>query len=447
MKYIYGLNKSGLSIIKYFKKNNIPFAVWDDDKKRREELKSIVSNLIFIAPKNLNFFQFKELYITPGIDFKQKKLNIIKKNRIKMFRDLELYSNLLKKQKVIAITGTNGKSTTTKLIGNLIEQKYKNCFVGGNIGKPLIDSFNSKYNSKFHVIELSSFQLESAPSFKSYISILLNISKDHQDRYKTFKDYVLQKKKIFNSNSSFNIISLDDKHCLNILKSYRYKFANFIGISSINQIKKGIYIYENSIIDDYFYNKKVIPINKISNSLRGNFNLQNILATYAVSKILNINQKLFNKCIEKFKGLPHRMEKIYENKRILIINNSKATNLDSAINSIKHFQNIYLIFGGKIKNKNFLPLTKYKKNIEKCYIIGNYSKFIYKQINKIVNSKLSYNLDDAIKHIILDLKSNKNKKTILFSPGCSSFDQFTSFEERGNCFRKLILNYKKKLNE
>ena len=106
-----------------------------------------------------------------------------------------------------------------------------------------------------------------------------------------------------------------------------------------------------------------------------------------------------------------------------------------------------MIFGGKIKNKNFLPLTKYKKNIEKCYIIGNYSKFIYKQINKIVNSKLSYNLDDAIKHIILDLKSNKNKKTILFSPGCSSFDQFTSFEERGNCFRKLILNYKKKLNE
>tara|TARA_Y100000590_G_scaffold295882_1_gene333479 strand:+ start:1349 stop:2692 length:1344 start_codon:yes stop_codon:yes gene_type:complete len=447
MEYIYGLNKSGLSIINYLVKNNIPFIAWDDDKKKRINTKSLFKNIVFKKPKDLNSYDIKNSFITPGLSLREKKLNFLVKNKIKMFRDLELYSNLITNQKVIAITGTNGKSTTTKLIGSLVKYKFKSCFVGGNIGKPLIEFANLKDGSKYHVIELSSFQLESAPSFKSHISVLLNISKDHTDRYKNFKEYILQKSKIFNSQSSYNIISVDDKNCLNILKSYQSQFCNFIPISSVNKIKNGIYIFDNYIVDNFFYNKKIIPLNNISNSLNGHFNLQNILATYAVSKILKINTELFNKCIKNFKGLPHRMEKIYENKKVLIINNSKATNLESAINSIKNFQNIYLIFGGKIKDKSFSSLIKYKKNIKKCYIIGKYSNYINKQISNNINSKLSFNLEKAINYLILDLKNNENKKTILFSPGCSSFDQFSNFEQRGNLFKKLILKKIKKFNE
>ena len=183
MKYIYGLNKSGLSLINYFYKNKEVFVVWDDDKEKRDSISSNNEKIIFKEPKNLDFLKIEEAYITPGINFNNKNLDLFHKNKIALYRDLELYSKLLSNQKIIAITGTNGKSTSTKLIGDIIRSNNCNCFVGGNIGKPLIDFKNLKDESNYHVIELSSFQLEAAPSFHSYISILLNISYDHLERY------------------------------------------------------------------------------------------------------------------------------------------------------------------------------------------------------------------------------------------------------------------------
>ena len=131
---------------------------------------------------------------------------------------------------------------------------------------------------------------------------------------------------------------------------------------------------------------------------------------------------------------------------MLIINNSKATNLDSTIKSIANYKNIYLILGGRIKEKNFISITNYKKNIIKCYLIGESSDFIYKQLNNLIDSKISVNLENAVKEIFSELKNNKFKSTILLSPGCSSFDQFIDFEDRGNQFKKIIMNKMIKFN-
>ena len=139
-------------------------------------------------------------------------------------------------------------------------------------------------------------------------------------------------------------------------------------------------------------------------------------------------------------GLPHRLEKIIENNKLLVINNSKATNLDSTLKSISNYSNIYLIIGGRAKENNFTSLANYKKNISKCYIIGESSNFIYEQINSSIDSIISLNLNNAIKEIFLELRSTKMKSTILFSPGCSSFDQFKNFEDRGNKFREIVKN-------
>ena len=255
MKYIYGLNKSGLSVINYFNRNNLPFVVWDDDQKKRKNISSIYNKIIFKHPKDLDFSKLQEAYITPGVDLDDKNLVLLKKNNINMYRDLELYSKLLTNQKIIAITGTNGKSTTTKLIGDVIQSNDQNCFVGGNIGQPLVDFKNLDDNSKYHVIELSSFQLESAPSFHSYISILLNISDDHLDRYKTIDHYVSEKKKILNKDKhAYNIISIDDSFCNEIYHSMK----NFktIPISYYKPIKKGIYFFDGYIYDTYFFDNK-----------------------------------------------------------------------------------------------------------------------------------------------------------------------------------------------
>ena len=196
MKYIYGLNKSGLSIIDYFNSIEEPFIAWDDDEKKRKNVSQIYKKIILKHPKDLNFSKIQEAYITPGIDLNHNNLTELHNHKVVLYRDLELYSKLITNQKIIAITGTNGKSTTTKLISDLIQLCKKNCFMGGNIGKPLIDFKNQRNNSNYHVIELSSFQLESAPSFHSYISILLNISEDHLDRYKDMSLYIDAKLKI-----------------------------------------------------------------------------------------------------------------------------------------------------------------------------------------------------------------------------------------------------------
>ncbi len=278
MKYIYGLNKSGLSLINYLSKTNESFIVWDDNEKKRQEISLDYKDIIIKNPENLNLSKIKEAFITPGISLNDKKILRLHNKKINLYRDLEFYSKLLSNQKVIAITGTNGKSTTTKLIGDVIKSNKHNCFVGGNIGRPLVDFKNINDNSNYHVIELSSFQLESAPSFYSHISILLNISHDHLDRYVTIDNYIHAKKKILNNNKeSYNIISIDDNYCKEIFFSSNH--LNNIPISASKPIKNGIFFIDNKIHDYYFFDKKIISINKISQSLTGKFNLQNILAT------------------------------------------------------------------------------------------------------------------------------------------------------------------------
>jgi len=441
MHYIYGLNKTGLSIINYFRSINKPFVAWDDDQNTRKKISLIFKDILFIHPEDIDYSMIIDAYISSGIDLKHKNLKLFKRKNINLYRDLELYSNLVSDQKIIAITGTNGKSTTTKLIGDIILNNNQNCFVGGNIGTPLIEFKNNNNLSNIHVIELSSFQLESAPSFTSFVSILLNISDDHLDRYKNIVEYTDQKKKILNfHDNGYNIISVDDVFCKKIYTTMRNQKT--IPMSINKSLDNGIY-YSNRRIYDNFFKTDYLEINKISDSLFGKFNLQNILASYAVSKLLNIDNSFFLKTVSNFSGLPHRLENIFENDKILIINNSKATNLDSTINSIKFYKNIYLIVGGSAKKDNFSSLVKHKKNIKKCYTIGKSSEKIHSQINKFIATNKNLNLEESLDQIFADIKNSKEKATILLSPGCSSYDQFKNFEERGNKFKLLVM---KKIN-
>ena len=438
MKYIYGLNKSGLSLIKHLSKTSESFIAWDDNEKKRQKISLTFKDIVFKHPEDLNLSKVKEAFITPGISLNDKKILRLRDKKINLYRDLEFYSKLLSNQEVIAITGTNGKSTTTKLIGDVIKSNKINCFVGGNIGRPLVDFKNINDDSNYHVIELSSFQLESAPSFCYHISILLNISHDHLDRYHTIDNYIHAKEKILNNNKeNYNIISTDDDYCRDIFCSSNH--LNNIPISTSKPIKKGVFFIDDKIYDQYFFDKKITTINKISQSLTGKFNSQNILAAYTVSQILGLDVKIFLEIIGSFIGLPHRLERIINNNNLEVINNSKATNLDSTIKSISNYKNIYLIIGGQAKEKNFSSLINFKKNIIKCYIIGESSDFIYKQLNSSIDSKKSLHLADALKEIFIEVSSSKIKSTILFSPGCSSFDQFKNFEDRGNKFKELVM--------
>ncbi len=439
--YVYGLNKSGLSIIKLLRLQKKTFDCWDDNKKIRLFLKKKFSNLNLISSKKTNLEKYKNIYLTPGLSIQDKRFSNVLNSRIK--RDLNLYYENIKNEKIIAITGTNGKSTTTKLLGDILKNRFKNIFVGGNIGDPLCNSIINKNVFSYHVIELSSFQLETIKKFEPKISIILNLSKDHLDRYKNFDEYVKAKKNILNSKKKhINLISIDDIFSKNIFNDNKIK--NKISFS-LNDSSADIYFSNGYIIDTYFSKYNMIKLSDISLNLSNTYNMQNILASYAVCKYLKIPIKYFRKSIKKFKGLPFRSSITFNSKTKIIINNSKATNVASALSTLENKKNIFLILGGIAKKgDDFKNFYKFKDDINKIYIYGK-SKFLIKRqikLNKI--SKTYISLKKIIDNLWEDLSKYDGKATIIFAPACASFDQFENFEKRGNYFDKLILQKIKK---
>jgi len=440
-EYVYGLNKSGLSVIKLLRLQKKTFNCWDDNKKIRNLLKKKFSQLNFTPINKTNLARYNNIYLTPGVSIFDKKFSEVSKLKIK--RDLNLYHQNLKNEKVVAITGTNGKSTTTKLIGDILKRKFKNTFVGGNIGDALCNSILKKSRFLYHIIELSSFQLETIKNFEPKISIILNLSNDHLDRYKNFNDYINAKKNILNSkNKNINLISIDDQYSKKIFNDNKIK--NKISFS-LNNNSADVYFSNGFIVDRYFYKHKILKLNNISSDLSNYYNIQNILAAYIVCKYLKIPLKYFTENVKKFKGLPFRSSIIFNSKSKIIINNSKATNVSSALLTLNNKKNIYLILGGIAKKEDeFHHFNKYKDNIIKIYIYGKSRSLINRQIGLSKISKVLPSLDNVVNNLWKDLSAFDCKATIIFAPACASFDQFENFEKRGNYFNKLILNKIKK---
>jgi len=438
--YVYGLNKSGLSVIKLLYNQKKNFDCWDDNKKIRLLVNKHISKLNFkkINKNKLNLY--KNIYLTPGISLNDKRFKNISTSKFK--RDLDLYYESLTDEKIIAITGTNGKSTTTKLVGDILKKKYKKTFVGGNLGEPLCNSIKKNFKFTHHVVELSSFQLETIKKFNPNISVILNLSKDHLDRYESIKKYILAKKNILNNGSNnINLISIDDIYSNRIFLNKNIK--NKISFST-KRITADIFYNKDCIIDNYFHNNKKTKLLNISLDLNNSYHLQNILVAYIVCKYFKIPIKYFYESIKEFKGLPYRSLTTYNSKSKLIINNSKATNISSALLTLENKKNIYLILGGIAKEDGFNKFKKFQKNIDKIYIYGKSRIKIKNQINLSGISIIKKNLREVINKLWNDISDINHKVTIIFAPGCKSFDQFENFEKRGAYFNQLILN---KLNK
>ncbi len=439
--YVYGISKSGLSVIKLLKIQNKNFDCWDDSKKTTYLLKKKFRNLNLIPINKTNLQNYNNIYVTPGISINDNKFSKVKKSKIK--RDLNLYYENITAEKIIAVTGTNGKSTTTKLIGDILKNSSKKVFVGGNIGEPLCSSILQKKLFSYHVIELSSYQLETIKNFEPKISIILNLSKDHLDRYKNFAQYVKAKKNILNFNSqNINLISIDDIFSKKIF--YDINIKNKISFS-LKNTSADIYFEDGFIIDTYFSKYKKIKLHHISLDLSNKYNIQNILAAYVVCKYLRIPIKFFKESVKNFKGLPFRSSITLNTKSKIIINNSKATNVTSALLTLEDKKNIFLLLGGIAKKGDeFGKFVKYKHDIKKIYIYGKSRFFIKKQMKLHAISEVYESLEKALNHLWKHIDGFDGKATIIFAPACASFDQFENFEKRGEFFNRLVLKKIKK---
>ena len=406
---IYGLGKSGLSTFKFLKKDN-QITTYDD------EIKGGIKKVITI--------KFDYIIISPGIDINTCSLNkFLKKNSKKIYTDLDIFYSHYKKNSKITITGTNGKSTTAKILYEILKNQSVDVRLVGNIGNPVL--LEKKVTNKtVFVIEASSYQLEYSKLFKSNISIILNISPDHLERHKTINRYVDAKFKLIENQSKKDFAILNTK---NFYIKKKLKSKNFL--PKIIKIEKNI---SNNFLK------------KINNRyFDTDGNRENLRFILEVVRILKLKKKILIKTLRKFKGLKYRQEIVFQSKKMTIINDSKATTFSSSVSLLKSLTNVYWIVGGQPKKGDKLLL--YKKNCKnfKAYIFGSNKSFFISKIKNFMEYEYFLDLKSLIKKLSSEIKTERTMihKTIIFSPSAASFDNFKNFEKRGEYFNQLIQKY------
>ncbi len=413
---VYGLGQTGKSVINFFDKNKIKnYQVWDDKNKSTFKKK---------RPQNLSLALKKSDYIvlSPGVSLKKsknkKKLVNYKK---KIITDIDLIFLLKKFHKSIVITGTNGKSTTCKILAHVLKKNNYKVLIGGNIGKPVLDLKIKK--NHFLIIEASSFQLSHSKFIQPDYAVLINISNDHLDWHGDINHYINSKLKIFKHQDK-NQFSIINKKLKPIFSK-----KNFLG-KLITPSQKNFEKIRFKIKNPY---------------LKLAINNENMSFIFALSKLLKIEEKLFFNSLNSFRGLPHRYEIFFKKKNFIFINDSKATSFEATKFALKSTKNIFWILGGLPKKNDKFKLKNLSKNIIKAFIIGQNTNFFKLQLKNKVNFKITHNLKNSILQILRENHLFKREKnSILLSPAAASFDQFLNFEKRGEEFKKLSKYYARK---
>ena len=447
-----GLGLTGHSLIRYLKTCNISPICWDDDVCKRTKFKTKGVELVDLY-KSEPWKDIDLLIISPGIHFLYPEphpvVNMARENSVQITTDIDLFfenlninSNLKgnSKPKIICITGSNGKSTTTALIHHMLSGMSKKVEMGGNIGRPVMD-LNLEDADSIKVIELSSYQIEIAGKLEADIAIFLNFSNDHLTRHGGLGGYFFSKARLFlEGNSKFNIIGIDQKegrYLANFLEARYDSSRVVIQISTSGPIsgsKWSVFILNNFLIEvkagKELFRSDLTQVLQIP----GQHNKQNVCASYAACRALGVSSKNSFKKISGFKGLPHRTELVRKINEIVFVNDSKATNMDSVKKSLSTFSNIRWIAGGLKKDGDNINFKSFFPKIKKAYLIGT-SAADFSFSLKGLDHEICNRLDQAVRSAYEEAKAGD---TILLAPGCASFDQFESFEERGDKFRKLV---------
>jgi len=409
---IYGLGKSGISSFRFLR-NKADIYLFDD-------LKNIHPKQI--SKLKLLKIKFDIIIISPGINIFNCKLSkFLKLNKKKIYTDLDVFFTFFK-NKCITITGTNGKSTTAKILYEVLKDQKKDVRLIGNIGNPPLNEKKISKNTIF-VIEASSYQLDYSQLFSSKYSIILNIKPDHLERHKTLQNYV---------DAKFKLLDSQSKSCLAFVKS------DDVLISRKLKTKK--------------FNCKIVKVNTKKNyndflKIKNKYfltesNRENLSFIIELAKKLKLKNYLLQKTIKNFKGLKYRQQIILQKKNLTIINDSKSTSFSSSVGMFKKSSNILWLLGGIYKKGDKLELKKKDLSNVTAFIYGENKNLFIKQLRSKVKFKNYKNLQDAVKNVFSIIKTKRSiKYTILFSPCAASFDSFKNFEERGLYFNRLVKRF------
>ena len=441
-----GLAKTGVSTIKLLDKLGANIIV--NDIKDEERLKDILSDLKDIKnaeyilgyhPENVNHIDLA--VVSPGVPLDLPFILKLKEEKIEIIGEVELAYRLSKNPIFIGITGTNGKTTTTSLVGEIFKVNKRDTFIVGNIGNPVIETVEETDENSILVTELSSFQLESIVDFKPHVASILNLSPDHLNRHHTMENYISAKANILKNQdkSDFSILNYDDEQVRNLQSKCN---GQVIFFSRKEKLDKGVYLDEddNIVID---IDDKITLLNKKELSLPGPHNLENCMAAIAMSYVCNVDIETLRHVLKTFKAVEHRLEYVKTLNDVMFVNDSKGTNPDSTIKAVQSYDSpIILIAGGYNKDSDFNELLDIsKQNVKALVLMGETASIIekcakekgYKTILRVNNMK------EAVE-VSYDIATKGD--VVLLSPACASWDMYKSFEVRGMDFKDNVNNLK-----
>jgi UDP-N-acetylmuramoylalanine--D-glutamate ligase len=443
---VFGLGGSGLASCHALKAGGAEVIAGDDDIDNLA--KAAQEGFVTADLRKVSWAKLSCLVLAPGVPLTHPaphwSVLLAREAGIEVIGDIELFCRERRRYApdapFVAITGTNGKSTTTALTAHLMRFAGYDTQMGGNIGTAIL-SLQPPRMGRVHVIEMSSYQIDLTPSLDPTVGILLNVSEDHIDRHGTLDHYAAVKERLVAGvqEEGTAIVGVDDNFCRNTADRIERSGKRVARVSVRNPLADGIYVERETILRASGGARSEIARIGGIGSLRGLHNAQNAACAAACALALGVSRETLQEGLRSFPGLAHRMEQVGRLGNVLFVNDSKGTNADAAAHALSSFANIYWIAGGKPKLGGITSLTQFFPRIRKAYLIGEAAQEFSATLGETVAHEISQTLDVAVAHAAKDAEaSGLHDAVVLLSPACASFDQYRNFEIRGAAFRDLV---------
>jgi len=436
---VVGLGRSGVASALFLKARGARVTVSDtkSEDQLREEIPALLDEGITVETggHGERTFQNQDLIVvSPGVPIDTEPITQAKALGQPVIGEIELASRFLQGE-IVAITGSNGKTTTTTLVGEILSKSGLKTLVGGNIGTPAISLVPQAAPDTITVLEVSSFQLETIVSLRPKVAVVLNVTPDHLDRHRTFQAYVDAKARIFENQSAedFAVLNADDPTCVEMAGRTR---AHVFWFSRKRDVEQGALVRNDQIAFRRNASQlEIMPVSEIP--LKGLHNLENVLAAVCAGALMGCDAEKIRSANREFKAVEHRLEYVATVLGVEYYNDSKATNVDAAIKALESFPaNIHLILGGKDKDSDYTVLNDLlRQRAKRVYTIGAAADKIQAHIKGAVEIVASGTLESAVKRAAASAVPGD---VVLLAPACASFDQFKNYEHRGRAFKELV---------
>lgn len=435
-----GLGRSGVASALFLKEHGARVTVSDtkSPEQLRTEIPVLLDNGIAVETggHGQRTFQNQDLIVvSPGVPVDAQPLEQARALGEQVIGEIELASEFLPKN-IVAITGSNGKTTTTTLVGEILTKAGLKTLVGGNIGTPAISLVGQAAPDAAIVLEVSSFQLETIRTFRPKVAVILNITPDHLDRHRTFATYVNAKARVFENQGpeDFTVLNADDPTCVELAGRAHSQVFWF---SRKHEVEQGSFVRKGSVqVRRNGAEHEMMPVSEIP--LKGAHNIENVLAAISAAELMGCDPQAIRKAVRAFKAVEHRLEYVATVRGVEYYNDSKATNVDATIKALESFpSSIHLILGGKDKGSDYTVLNDLlRERVKRVYTIGAAAEKIQSHIKGAVEIVPSSTIETAVNQAATSARPGD---IVLLAPACASFDQFQNYEHRGRVFKELVL--------